>query len=249
MDSPLCRRWAHQDRLKDVRIHLFVDIDDDPGGGQMARAAIQPSDFDPACIFFDEIKTLSNGDRTVSITYDGGPMYVQTPEMRTPFGLGKWEAKNKYALDFSFDDLSTNARVRTFHDMARAMDRLLVEYAMANSTALFSGHRPRAAVEASYVPIVKPSRDPGRYPPTFHSTVPHKDGVFACEAYDTARHRVDLRGALNKGSRVAAIVHCSSVWLTDGKFGVTWKAMQLKVAPAAVRGPNGSFVDDEDARA
>ena len=56
--------------------------------------------------FSDNVKTLDNGGKTVYIGYNGQPLYVQTPEMVTPFDSSCWNAtggtdpsKDKHSVD------------------------------------------------------------------------------------------------------------------------------------------------------
>jgi hypothetical protein len=44
---------------------------------------------------------------------------------------------------------------------------------------------------------------------------------------------------LTKRSNVTAIVQCTGVWFAGGKFGSTWKAVQIRVdnQPDQIRGP------------
>ncbi|MEW5315130.1 MAG: hypothetical protein WDW38_006580 [Sanguina aurantia] len=63
--------------------------------------------------------------------------------------------------------------------------------------------------------------------------LPQKDARFTCETYDGKKNRVELTDLETKGSTVTAISRCVAIWVINGKFGVTWKAQQLRVKPSA----------------
>ena len=60
-------------------------------------------------------------------------------------------------------------------------------------------------------------------------TIPTKDNVFTCEVYDDKRERVDLNELQTKGARVSAIIQCNGVWFAGGKFGISWRVVQMRV--------------------
>lgn len=127
----------------------------------------------------------------------------------------------------------------------------------------------REVIKAFYTPVVKISRDasgaPKPYPPTFKVNLRKKIakkgaaapdpndasiGAFEAQLYNAAE--TDSKGqiagfaadatiesALPKRSQVTAIIQCTGVWFAGGKFGTTWKAVQLRVdsQPEQIRGP------------
>ena len=77
--------------------------------------------------------------------------------------------------------------------------------------------------------------------------VPWKDGKFDCDAYDSKRQLIqdDLSNVLVKGSQVQALIQCVGIWFAGGKYGCSWKVVQMKVTPPA--GIHGySFIDDSE---
>ena len=77
-----------------------------------------------------------------------------------------------------------------------------------------------------------------------------KLATFEAELYDPAtkdeKGRItlfpgtsDVDQVLVKRSQVSAIMQCTGVWFAGGKFGTTWKAVQVRVdsQPEQIRGP------------
>jgi hypothetical protein len=127
----------------------------------------------------------------------------------------------------------------------------------------------REVIKAFYTPVVKISRDasgaPKPYPPTFKvnlrkkiakkgSAAPDPNdasvGAFEVQLYNAAetdtKGQISVFGAdatiestLPKRSQATAIIQCTGIWFAGGKFGTTWKAVQIRVdsQPEQIRGP------------
>lgn len=211
-----------------------------------ATNVILPRDFDPSLVSFSEPRQLESGGRSIFLSYDGQPFSVQTPEMNAPFGMSNYKDRaggvgpDKYTLDLSFKGIAERPNIRAFFTMLETIDRMMIEYGLANSQTLFKKrHTSADVVAALYTPAIKFSKDRNtgevndRYPPTFKMALPQKDGNFLCESYDARRNRIDLPDVDTKGSSVTAITRCVAIWVINGKFGVTWKALQLRVTPSS----------------
>lgn len=239
-----------------------------------ANHVILPKDFNPALLTFSEPRQLESGGRSIYLSYDGQPFSVQTPEMAAPFGMSNYRDRaggagpDKWTLDLSFKGINDRPNMRTFFTLLETLDRLVVEYALANSQTLFKKrHTSAEVVAALYTPAIKFAKDRNtgevneRFPPTFKMALPLKDGRFLCETYDSRRTRTELTDVETKGSSVTAITRCVAIWVINGKFGVTWKAQQLKITPSSslhgyafketdedssVKGGNASDDDNDD---
>lgn len=211
-----------------------------------ASHVILPRDFDPTLLTFSEPKQLESGGRSIFLSYNDQPFSVQTPEMTAPFGMSNYRDRaggvgpDKFTLDLSFKGITERPNIQTFFSMLETIDRMMIEYALANSQTLFKKrHTSAEVVAALYTPAIKFAKDRNtgevseRYPPTFKMALPQKDGHFLCECYDASRSRIELSDVDTKGSSITAITRCMAIWVINGKFGVTWKAQQLRIAPSA----------------
>lgn len=207
---------------------------------------ILAADFDPTLVSFSEPKQLESGGRSIFLSYDNQPFCVQTPEMNAPFGMSNYRDRaggvgpDKFTIDLSFKGITERPNIRAFFTMLETIDTMMVDYALANSQTLFKKrHSSAEVVAALYTPAIKFAKDRNtgevndRYPPTFKMALPQKDGEFLCESYDAKRSRIDLQDIDTKGSSVTAITRCVAIWVINGKFGVTWKALQLRVTPSS----------------
>jgi hypothetical protein len=113
----------------------------------------------------------------------------------------------------------------------------------------------REVIRAFYTPTLKISKDangiPKPYPPTVKVALrKKKDDTFETSFYNGAdsddsgnptefEKDTPIDQILCKRSQTTAIVQCTGVWFAGGKFGTTWKAVQMRIdsQPEQIRGP------------
>lgn len=201
------------------------------------------TEFDVKNIHLSKLRSLDNGGKVVSMLYkvpsgDSKLLILQTPQLTSPYGLSKWDNDGKgpakYTLDLSFKGMETRELVQNFYQALTDFDGLLIENGLALSDEWFKKkYTSKDVVEALYTPVVRRSKD-DKYPPTFKMTIPYDaaTGEFTCKVYDkTTKQPVDLNSVNLKAAKVTAIAQCTGVWIAGGKFGSTWKAVQLLVEP------------------
>lgn len=225
----------------------------------MANNITLVKDFDINKLSYNDVRNLDTGGKVVYVSYAKAPLVLQTPMMYAPFGLQKWtnDGKDKYTLNLSFRGMENSKSMATFYHMLKNFDQKFVTDGFANQGTWFKGKKLNSTevVEALYTPLITPAKDKNtgevtdKYPSTFKVTVPMKDGKFACEVYDENQNSVDLLTMNTKGARVSALIQFAGLWFAGGKFGSSWRVVQLLVKPNQnIRG--FSFVkDDEDALA
>lgn len=205
---------------------------------------ILAKDFDVSKLSYSDVRMLDNGGKVVFVAYNKAPLIVQTPELSCPFGMKDWENNKKYALDLSFKGKDSRPSVQSFYDMMEKIDDKLIDDGLVNAGTWFKGKKlgSREVVEALYTPIVKHAKDKNtgeitdKYPSTFKVNVPYKGDRFVCEFYDAQRAQVDLSAipdltSFTKGSKVTAIIQMTGLWLAGGKYGCSWKVLQMKIVP------------------
>ena len=206
-------------------------------------------------ISYSEPKSLQNGGKAVYVNYDGKPLILQTPKMRCPFGMSVYEDGEypKYSLPLSFSGMDGNESLNKFHEVLENFDKKLLKDGVKNSMLWFKKKKQSLEVcKALYSPQIKQSLDEngepnGKYPDTIKVKLPWRDDKFLCDAYDSNRELIegDLKKVLVKGSQVQALIQCVGLWFAGGKYGCSWKVVQMKITPAA--GVSGySFLSDSD---
>ncbi len=206
-----------------------------------------PSKFDVSGVHYGTPRTNDNGGKTIYMSYNKSPIVLQTPEMFAPFGKQKWENDKgvaKWTLDLSFKGMDTREQLKVFYDKMNEVDEKLIDDGVQNAFEwLKKKGASRDVVKALYTRLVRHPVDKNtgevtdKYPPTFKLTLPWKDGSFQCEVYDNSRKLVDLATLETKGARVTAIIQCLGIWVAAGKYGCTWKVLQMRVVPPqSIRG-------------
>ena len=224
----------------------------------MAPQIVLSRDFDIKNVTFSEVKVLDNGGKIVYISYNRAPLIIQTPAMAAPFGMSRWEGENgaasKYSIDLSFKGMDDSSSMQAFYKLLEHIDEKMISHGFDNQQTWFKGKRygSREIVEALYTPLIKHAKDrhtgerTDAYPPTFKATVPQRDGAFACDVFDASRASVDLNAIDTKGARITAIIQCTGVWFAGGKFGVSWKVVQMKVSQNSTKLTGYALVDVDD---
>lgn len=223
------------------------------------------TEFSASAVEASKLRTLENNGKMVFLSYKGKPIVLQTPEMIAPYGLSKWDndgkSPAKYTLDLSFKGMESRDMLKKFYEAMEDFDKVMMKNGLEHSEEWFKKKHPESVIEALYTCAIRRSKD-DKYPPTFKMTVPYDNnnmdptgGVcFRCKVFDkVTKEKLDLNVLNLKQARVTAIVQCTGVWIAGGKFGTTWKVLQLraeqtsKIPEYAFRDIEGDNADlDED---
>lgn len=228
---------------------------------------VMPNQIDLGKIKYGAVKTLPSGGKSIYISNNGSPFIIQTPEMRSPFGLSKWDKKEKdangvekdsfkYDLLLGFDGKDTRDILATFYTKMCELDEKLITDGMENSMNwLGKKMNSKEVVEELYTPQIRHSRDKNtgetndKYPPTFKANVPFRNGKFECDVYGPDKNEINDLSSVNlQGARITSIIQCLGIWVVGKKFGCTWKVIQMKINPKS-NIPKFAFREDPEATA
>lgn len=218
---------------------------------------ILPNDFDITKVGYGKQKSLDSGCKLMSLTYkNAGLLSIQTPSMFCPFGVSKYVKegeREKYSIQVSFKDMEKKASIMRFFENQRAIDEKLIQDGITNSKEwLKKPNASRDVLDALYTHTIKFPVDKetgevtNKYAPTMKVSMPFKDGKFTFDVYDSYQNQIDITDMDLKGSQITMILGCT-VWIAAGKYGVTWKVLQMKVIPKTMmRGYAIRSLDDEE---
>lgn len=156
------------------------------------------SEIDFSKVTFSEPKVNNYGGKGAMVYYEGEELLIQTPKMRTPFGLSRYEeedkvtkqktGKVKYSIDLGFngykDDPANSVKadpeVKAFYEFLQKMDQCVLREAHKKHLLwLESPDQPDiGAVKFLLRPSVKFSKDKttkqpsDKYPPNLSCEVP-----------------------------------------------------------------------------
>jgi hypothetical protein len=224
----------------------------------MSSMIQSPSDISVSKIEFAPVKILDNGGKSVNLRYEGRNIMVELPSLAVPYGVNVFDKNGppKYSVDLSFRGADDNDAIRSAQDFFEAFDERMIDAGVENASKWFKMTNPnREVIKAFYTPVVKISRDatgaPKPYPPTIKVSLrKRKDDSFETDFYNgnerDAKGQItafskdsDINTILPKRSQATTIIACTGVWFAGGKFGTTWKAVQMRVdsQPEQIRGP------------
>ena len=225
----------------------------------MSSTVVTPSSFSVSNISFSAVKTLESGGKQAYLNYRGGKLTMQVGPLETPFGLSVFDKAGppKYSVDLKlrgYDDPANNPVSATTYNALHSLDEFMLSEAVKNSPAWFKGQKSREVLAELYTPTVKFSRDQQGnvkpYPPTIKLQLRQRDGKFETAMYDSDKRPltdVPLEDIIVKGTVMTALIECTGVWFAGGKFGLSWKAIQIRAdkVPQGIRGYG--FVDAGEA--
>jgi hypothetical protein len=219
----------------------------------MADTIIDGTQFNVENIKYSSPKANSSGGKNVNIlnkaTNSG--IRISTPLMLT-WGAsdfldpqtGKGNGKFEMSLQFPRDEYK-NADTDAFLKNLQAFEQKIKNDALTYSKEWFGKvHKNAEVVEALYTPILKYSRDKVtgepdlNKAPTLRVKIPSWEGVFKVEVYDEDYQKlfpsvdnslITPMELIQKGTNVASLIQCGGIWFANGKFGVTWKLVQVVV--------------------
>ena len=221
----------------------------------MAESIIKAQNFEPENVVYSDLKKTPSGGKQVHVNYgETQGLVMQTPSMRCPFGIKSYDDESvKYTLELSFGNFSEGDQLEAYHNAMEEFDDKLLEDGVSNSMSWFGKKGvSKEVLKALYTPQLRVSKDKetgepdGKYPPTVRIKIPYYEGKWQCKVFDENKNRIegDLKDVLVPGCEVKALLKCGGLWFISGKYGCTWKAIQL-----VVKKPQGfdnySFIDSD----
>ena len=212
-------------------------------------------EVDVSALELSEVKAFGDHAKIVYINYKNKPLFVQTPLMKSPYGLGKFDdgERTKYSLDLSFGN-GDSKPIKHLKELVEKVDDMVLEESTKNSLAWFKKKINNKDVsQALYTSALKVATENGeptdKYPPTFKFKVPsYNDEFKKVQCYNDDKEQIpsDLNSILGKGQTTRAIVKLVGIWFAGGKFGLTWELSQLKLTPNAKGFNSYAFQDDDE---
>ena len=207
---------------------------------------------------------MDSGGKMAYLNYgDARSLVVQTPSLPSPFGLSVFDKAGppKYSIDLAMRGYQENPKVKAFYEALNALDEYMIDQGVKNSKLWFKSDMKRDVVTAFYTPCVRFGKDKDgnqtSYPPNIKVQMKRTrdSNEFECQFYDLKSkgdpHAQPLKGIpveemLVKKVEVTALIQCTGVWFAGGKFGVSWKAVQMRLdsVPAGIHGY--SFEEEGD---
>ena len=221
-------------------------------------SVVAPSAFKTSNISFSPIKILESAGKQAYLNYNGGPLVMQVGPLETPFGLSVFDKQGppKYSVDLKlrgYDDPTNHPKTATIYNAFHALDEYMLDQGVKNSAVWFKGVKSREVLAELYTPVVRFSLDSEGnrkpYPPTLKVQLRKRDDKWEADIYDENKrplNDVPLEDIIVKGTVLTTLIQCTGVWFAGGKYGLSWKAIQLRAdkVPHTFRG-KPAFLDED----
>jgi len=232
------------------------------------RNVLLAKSVDVSKIKYSAPRTLDNQSKSVYVNYEGSSITIQTPLVRLPYGIGDWNEKNaegkpsgedkpkKYDLNFSFDGMDSNPKIKELLDKMNEIEKKITEDAFENRLAWLDDDYDgiKSVVSKLFTPIVKYDKDKvtkkvvNKYPPTVKCKLPYdtRSDIFTFVSQDMNGEEIEFKTIMRnlKGAKARLIIQLSGIWIAGGRYGCTWKVVRGRFE---VTKPNVvDFVEDSD---
>ena len=204
-----------------------------------------PAQFDIKNVQFGTPRVNDNGGKMIGLLYNDPEdglvrPCIKTPELSNIFGLSIFEdADRKTTIAVSHQ--MTTEKGMEFFNLFTAFDDLCIDHARANSKPFFKKECSDEVLADKRTPIVKYSTDKEtgeintKYAPTTKFKLPRNKTTGEITTTIWTHEKTKLESAegeqalLVKGTQVRLLVEPSVFWVTNGKFGLSWNANQIRI--------------------
>jgi len=203
---------------------------------------------------------MDSGAKQAYVNYEGHSLMMQVSALNVPYGMSVFDKAGpvKYSVDLSlkgYDDATNTLKVHQIYNAFNTLDEYMIDLGVKFSKQWFKSELSREIIKAFYTPTVRFSKDAEGnvkpYPPTLKVQLKQREGKFETAVYDDKKRPltdIPLEDILVKGATISSLIQCTGVWFAGSKFGLSWKAIQIKAdhLPESIR---GFAFRDEDASA
>lgn len=206
---------------------------------------IDGTTFDASKIRYTSPKMNPSGGKSVGIlsTITNTALKIQTPTMLT-WGASDYEGNEKYEVSLQFPTEEYDSdELRAFRQNMVDFENKIKADALENSKAWFGKqHSSPEVLEALWTPVLKYTKDKSTgepdksKAPTLKVKIPFYEQKWKVEVYDQNCERLFPNDGeetpldfIKKGAKVVTLMQCGGLWFVSGKFGVTWKMIQVVV--------------------
>jgi hypothetical protein len=196
------------------------------------KTTLKLQDVDTSLIEFSSFKKGS----FANASYNGSIFRVTLPKLKIPFNIKSYNG----ALTF---EVSLNDKIV---NKLKELDTFIVQF-MYDKRSEWKGtdFTLEDLVTKQYSPVVKESSS-GNYPPYMRIKIAKdyngriNSDFFSAEKDEHGKYiRIDignnpedyLTNLLQRNTEVQTAIDCAGLWVREGKFGITWKLVEMKVYP------------------
>lgn len=221
-----------------------------------------PKNINVSEIKFGDLKVSDIGSKSAYVSYGGDPFVFQIPSLDVAFTMSKFgqdkdavpqaDVVEKYPLQLALKGIESNKAVAYFSKFLKELDTEVVSAGVRNTRAWFKKVQTEEVVREFYSSPLTFPKDKitgdiiDKYPPTFRITVPVLNGKIKTPCVDDNDNPIEVKFPIERGTKLSAIVQCSSAWFGGSKFGLSLRPIKFKILSCPTNFKAFAFNDDED---
>jgi len=180
---------------------------------------------------FDQVRTDKHGRKQIPIKYDETIFKITTPLLRIPFGIGISEIENnkQYKIALSFDDINNNKNISDFYEFIKNIENHVKDEVFENQEFLQKGNnKNKKSKEVIDEFFSSKLYENDKYAPLFALNLRINTEYSNTDLYHNSReNKLLIHDNMNfdktKGCTVKCEISCTNLWISGGKYGISWK--------------------------
>lgn len=205
----------------------------------MTKTDFKTINFDKLTL--SPLKTTANGNKVTYLNYEDKYLKVESPWLYAPFGASYYKQNYKQGdrKNYSLMASLKGNRGTLFKDFLKNLDKFIKENLLKNKEIqeLFGDKLTKDGLDMMYSHIVKDTKE-NKYPQFMNVKFPHYNDVVSAHLFDTKGTELEvtpdtLEKCVPPKCHFKCLFHIASVYIINGKLGVSLKLLQGLVKPEA----------------
>jgi len=183
---------------------------------------------------FEAFETSPKGNFFVPVTLNGKNIRVETPILRAPFGVKKFQNANgredaALTLAFELNSSDPSNKMLTF---LQALEEKVVKHTAENAESLFPHLTDKSPehIQTIFRSGLRPPKDP-KFSPLWRLKIPM--GNRPAEFF-YKEDKIPIEEVVNH-TRLTSVVEMKGIWVLPEAFGISWVLLQSKVEEIPAR--------------
>lgn len=220
-------------------------------------AVLLSNEFNESNVSFSEPKKNQMGGQNVLISYNNngrsGPLVIQTPRLRAPFGASEDQPEGGGPVKYSVNlTLNNEGNTGKFFNLIKNLETCVKNASVEHSEKWFGKKKSLDVIEELNRSVIKyPKND--KYDPTIKIKLPYneKGPQFSLEDENKINMSFWVDGKMDlssipKGAEMTAIIQCTGIYfIGKSQFGIGFKILKARVY-AGNQLQNISIIDDDE---
>lgn len=222
-------------------------------------AVLLSNEFNVSNVSFTEPKKNQMGGQNVLINYNNsgrtGPLIIQTPRLRAPFGADRQEPDGggpvRYSVNLTVN--SSEGPIGQFYKIIQDLEEHVLNTGVEMSDKWFGKKKSKEVVAELMRSVVKHPKDKDKYDPSLKLKLPYNDKGPQFNLEDDKKQPINvwIDGEIDisnipKGSEMVCVIQCTGVYfIGKSQFGIGFKILKARVYQGNLL-KNIDIIDEDD---